>query len=530
VVASRVDEKTLVEAIQVSIPFIAGQWSLRARAQQEAEARVEVSIPFIAGQWSLPDPVGSGGGPRPRVSQSPSLRGSGRFSPCWRRRRSARSGLNPLHCGAVVASRRMTTPTPGRNNCLNPLHCGAVVASEERAQREAAARKKVSIPFIAGQWSLPVRHLSFIAISPAGLNPLHCGAVVASCGRRSLALAVVCVSIPFIAGQWSLLKANAADEVVGRVSQSPSLRGSGRFPPPQAGIEGPSGSVSIPFIAGQWSLPIAALAAWREAAARFNPLHCGAVVASGAEGRRAPCRACFNPLHCGAVVASHAYAFIKVWRRRVSIPFIAGQWSLRAPPPRHVPQPDDVSIPFIAGQWSLLVDESTLIEALRNGFNPLHCGAVVASTALARKSARSAKVSIPFIAGQWSLPPSPHGGGGQGGKFQSPSLRGSGRFVPAAPRRARGAAGFNPLHCGAVVASPILPTRGKGGEPRFNPLHCGAVVASKPWLDSGPTRTACFNPLHCGAVVASSLPEHQTEKGRGVSIPFIAGQWSLRLG
>ena len=36
----------------------------------------------------------------------------------------------------------------------------------------------------------------------------------------------------------------------------------------------------------------------------------------------------------------------------------------------------------------------------------------------------------------------------------------------------------------------------------FNPLHCGAVVASTswtPWPATGPS----FNPLHCGAVVAS---------------------------
>jgi len=110
-----------------SIPFIAGQWSLReAEARKAAERRD--SIPFIAGQWSLP------GGPehppsRPTRTQSPSLRGSGRFlcqrlakddrratqSPslrgsgrfcCARVSASARAaGLNPLHCGAVVASR-----------------------------------------------------------------------------------------------------------------------------------------------------------------------------------------------------------------------------------------------------------------------------------------------------------------------------------------------------------------------------------------------------------------------------------------
>ena len=62
------------------------------------------------------------------------------------------AGLNPLHCGAVVASRY------DRNTYFQPL--------------------KVLIPFIAGQWSL---HLFL----PVGvLLPL--------------------VLIPFIAGQWSL--------------------------------------------------------------------------------------------------------------------------------------------------------------------------------------------------------------------------------------------------------------------------------------------------------------------------------------
>ena len=37
-----------------------------------------------------------------------------------------------------------------------------------------------------------------------------------------------------------------------------------------------------------------------------------------------------------------------------------------------------VSIPFIAGQWSLLATLLYLITR-RVGFNPLHCGAVVAS-------------------------------------------------------------------------------------------------------------------------------------------------------
>ena len=63
--------------------------------------------------------------------------------------------------------------------------------------------------------------------------------------------------------------------------------------------------------------------------------------------------------------------------------------------------------------------------------------------------------------------------------FQSPSLRGSGRFSSTSWTRSRGAAGFNPLHCGAVVASVISAFRASLAEMSFNPLHCGAVVASQ---------------------------------------------------
>jgi len=61
----------------------------------------------------------------------------------------------------------------------------------------------VSIPFIAGQWSLPI----MVAGTPpdfACLNPLHCGAVVASKLVPLRQTLTVLVSIPFIAGQWSL--------------------------------------------------------------------------------------------------------------------------------------------------------------------------------------------------------------------------------------------------------------------------------------------------------------------------------------
>jgi len=121
--------------------------------------------------WS-PDPPPGGS-----VSQSPSLRGSGRFRRTMTATRRSPSGLNPLHCGAVVASNCPRRCSAAPRACLNPLHCGAVVASwfplEPGASREC-------------------------------LNPLHCGAVVASSGG-----ARAC------AGACS--------------SQSPSLRGSGRF-------------------------------------------------------------------------------------------------------------------------------------------------------------------------------------------------------------------------------------------------------------------------------------------------------------
>ena len=61
-------------------------------------------------------------------------------------------------------------------------------------------------------------------------------------------------------------------------------------------------------------------------------------------------------------------------------------------------------------------------------FNPLHCGAVVASRAHARRRDKQGRVSIPFIAGQWSLPAWSRRVGLHAMVFQSPSLRGSGRF------------------------------------------------------------------------------------------------------
>ena len=85
--------------------------------------------------------------------------------------------------------------------------------------------------------------------------------------------------------------------------------------------------------------------------------------------------------------------------------------------------------------------------------------------------------------------------------FQSPSLRGSGRF-----------------DMDQVLASI---------EDGFNPLHCGAVVASTRRPLGPPVRYPGFNPLHCGAVVASTFANREHLYSLLVSIPFIAGQWSL---
>ena len=185
--------------------------------------------------------------------------------------------------------------------------------------------------------------------------------------------------------------------------QSPSLRGSGRF-------------------RGCWPR------SW-SGRSGFNPLHCGAVVASGRGGRRR--RGGITPVSipfiAGQWSLQRSGGRSRLRCTCVSIPFIAGQWSLlnsiftRGSPPR-------VSIPFIAGQWSLLAKPPGPWSRSRSSFNPLHRGAVVASTLCLMHLGRVGyRVSIPFIAGQWSL---------QGPatlpvvfiRFQSPSSRGSGRF------------------------------------------------------------------------------------------------------
>ena len=134
--------------------------------------------------------------------------------------------------------------------------------------------------------------------------------------------------------------------------QSPSLRGSGRFHPARHAAPG--------------------------AGRRFNPLHCGAVVAS------VPERDLVNAL------------------RKVSIPFIAGQWSLPIIGGTLKPDAPPVSIPFIAGQWSLPGNGAVGERAQITFQSPSLRGSGRFEAARAEIQ-RKLDVSIPFIAGQWSL-------------------------------------------------------------------------------------------------------------------------------
>ena len=233
--------------------------------------------------------------------------------------------------------------------------------------------------------------------------------------------------------------------------QSPSLRGSGRF----YGVHGIQDHwrtlVSIPFIAGQWSLP--------DRSRRLEQ------------------------------------------QLEVSIPFIAGQWSLRKGRSRGE-EGGDVSIPFIAGQWSL-PRRSASRRARASGFNPLHCGAVVASEERCEAYRRV-------------------------DEFQSPSLRGSGRFWFTSRFSRSCFSRFNPLHCGAVVASDDAATEALLAALGFqSPSLRGSGRFASSTLAEGGQRPSRFNPLHCGAVVASVWRAWAEAGARAVSIPFIAGQWSL---
>ena len=154
-------------------------------------------------------------------------------------------------------------------------------------------------------------------------------------------------------------------------------------------------------------------------------------------------------------------------------------------------------------------------------FNPLHCGAVVASDIHSLLEVLIIPVSIPFIAGQWSLLCIRHPEYGETVVFQSPSLRGSGRFRGGGPGPPGRQARFNPLHCGAVVASGGGAEHGAGGAVSI-PFIAGQW--SLPWGMSWPHDwDTCFNPLHCGAVVASAMAAASASSSSGFQSPSLRG-------
>ena len=463
-----------MSSFRVSIPFIAGQWSLLCSPRSpHGGRRSAFQSPSLrgSGRFSsspLRSPYGA------RRFQSPSLRGSGRFE----RARRIENQLETLfQSPSLRGSGRFLPPHGGPplpSSRFNPLHCGAVVASAAvwRAWREAAAR----------------------------FNPLHCGAVVASPAQISPRRGPMPVSIPFIAGQWSLPPAAWRRGKEGSMFQSPSLRGSGRFGKEEksdgyclyVSIPFIAGQwsllerlrnvlahdpVSIPFIAGQWSLLVGVRAMTDHKVSFQSPSLRGSGRFYGKWLSALPLYARFNPLHCGAVVAS-----FQLWTRSapsgfVSIPFIAGQWSLRYHCVYRSVGAGRFQSPSLRGSGRFKAIPAMDPERAKRRFNPLHCGAVVASGSGVFAMRGTAKVSIPFIAGQWSLHPvgTTSRGGSQvsipfiagqwslhdrappalilSAVFQSPSLRGSGRFSRPRLLVLALAPSFNPLHCGAVVAS-----------------------------------------------------------------------------
>ena len=169
----------LTLSVFVSIPFIAGQWSLRK--ENFRETAKEVSF------------------------QSPSLRGSGRFRPHTQSKPAAHPyRFNPLHCGAVVASEDVLGDPQPTTYGFNPLHCGAVVASDPGTWPDQDDR--------------------------TGFNPLHCGAVVASLACREPCYVLLEFQSPSLrgSGRFPEIPSFLVPYLV--AFQSPSLRGSGRFP------------------------------------------------------------------------------------------------------------------------------------------------------------------------------------------------------------------------------------------------------------------------------------------------------------
>ena len=214
--------------VLVSIPFIAGQWSLQRALVPRQRLGSLVSIPFIAGQWSL----------------------------LGKRRRSALR-LKPS---------------------LNPLHCGAVVASNARLAARRGG-KEVSIPFIAGQWSL--HQIETLArLRARSQSPSLRGSGRFSEAQLIAELDATASQSPSLRGSGRFRRRARRRKRAAQESQSPSLRGSGRFTAGRGGDPARSDLSQSPSLRGSGRfLPTLAPERTKRLES-LNPLHCGAVVAS----------------------------------------------------------------------------------------------------------------------------------------------------------------------------------------------------------------------------------------------------------
>ena len=270
----------------------------------------------------------------------------------WGRGRAPGRDFNPLHCGAVVASIRRDAGPGDTLAHFNPLHCGAVVASLRLVVWLNRQPTTFQSPSLRGSGRFPTsrkrgaRRLgTFQSPSLRGsgrfgralwrawaaeghFNPLHCGAVVASVRVVFNTEQGNQISIPFIAGQWSLPRIRRARS-------------------------GGAGGISIPFIAGQWSLhTLQGEWAW-DADAFQSPSLRGSGRFSGLPPQNTVGFALFQSPSLRGSGRFRGDGPPAVWQGGISIPFIAGQWSLPGDPRDRRRLRLLISIPFIAGQWSL---------------------------------------------------------------------------------------------------------------------------------------------------------------------------------
>ena len=150
----------------------------------------------------------------------------------------------------------------------------------------------------------------------------------------------------------------------------------------------------------------------------------------------------FNPLHCGAVVASRTRRRARREARHVSIPFIAGQWSLPIGFDNEYITSSKFQSPSLRGSGRFEIAPRRMAEGQGGFQSPSLRGSGRFARATPSAGPRGLAVSIPFIAGQWSLPRDAERRAARLGAFQSPSLRGSGRFGPPPGQRRPDLQGF----------------------------------------------------------------------------------------